>query len=130
MASEPIEGRGASFSYSNAGTNTLTQVVDGPCVFYHVSVSHQGGSVGFLQLYNNGTADAGAGTPDMVFAVNSGTAGAGTPTLMTHRDIDLGPFGAAFNGGLSYLWAAGATGTTAHGVNANVTLVYRGTALP
>lgn len=126
----PNDFTGASFSYSNAGTNTLTQVSASRVVLYHISVSHQGGSVGFIQLYNNASADAGAGTPDMVFAVNSGTAGAGTPTLMTHRDIDFGATGVAFNGGLSYLWAAGATGTVAHGVNANLTLIYRGTEYP
>ena len=125
---ELIEERGGTFSYSNAGTNTLTQVETSPAVLYSVHVSHQGGSVGFLQIYNNGTADAGAGTPDVVFAINSGTAAAGTPSMMAYRDVDLGAAGMGFNGGLSYLWAAGATGTTAHGVNANLTIVYRGTA--
>ena len=120
--------RGASFSYSAAGTNTLTQVDAGPVTLFSVHVSHQGGSVGFFHIYNNGSADAGAGTPDMVFAVNSGTAGAGTPTLMTHRDIVFGPYGAQLDGGLSYLWTTAVTGTAAHGVNALVDITYKGTA--
>lgn len=122
-----LNERGAGFSYSNAGSNTLTQVDAGPVTLYSIHVSHQGGSVGFLQFYNNGSADAGAGTPDFALAVNSGTAAAGTPTLMAHRDVVLGAYGVQLDAGLSYLWAAGATGTTAHGVNANVTLTYKGT---
>lgn len=122
-----LNSRGASFSYSNAGTNTLTQVDAGPVTLYSVHVSHQGGSVGFFHLYNNGSADAGAGTPDMVFAVNAGTAAAGTPTLMTYRDISF-PAGVQFDGGLSYLWTTAATGTVAHGVNAQVNISYKGTA--
>lgn len=124
-----IDERGASFSYNTVGSNTIVQVVAEPAVLYHVSISHQGGSVGYLQLYNNGTQDTATGTPDITFAVNAGTAAAGTPTLMVLRDVDFGPVGIAFNGGLSYLWAAGVTGTAAHGANANITLVYRGSAI-
>ena len=123
-----VNDRGASFSYSVAGTNTLTQVDAGPVTLHHISVSHQGGSVGYLQVYNNASADAGAGTPDFTIAVNSGTAAAGTPTLMAYRDIKYGAYGRQLDGGLSYLWAAGATGTVAHGVNAVVDITYKGTA--
>ena len=113
-----------TFSYSVAGTNTLTQVASYPTVIYHLSLEQNGGSAGFLQIYNNGTQDAGAGTPDFVVSLNSGTSGAGTPA---RRDIDYGPYGRRLNGGLSYLWAAGPTGTVAHGVNAVVDVTHRGT---
>lgn len=111
--------RGASFSYSNAGTNTLTQVDAASVNIFFVNAYNTGGSVGYLQLYNNGSADAGAGTPDVTFPVRGGTEG---------ERIYLGPYGMQFDGGLSYLWAVGATGTAAHGVNLNVTIVYKGTA--
>ena len=120
-----IDEKGASFNYSAAGTNTLTQVDAGPSVLFHLSVAQTGGSAGFLQFYNNGSADAGAGTPDFAVALASGTSGAGTPST---RDIVFGQHGRAMNGGVSYLWAAGATGTVAHGVNATVDLTFRGTA--
>ena len=48
---------------------------------------------------------------------------------MALRDVEFGPVGVGFNGGLSYLWAAGATGTAAHGVNASIVLSYRGTVI-
>ena len=116
--------KGGVLSYSAAGTNTLTQVTANPTTLYYVSVSQTGGSAGFLQVYNNGSADAGVGTPDFVIPLNSGTSGAATPSF---RDVQFGPYGRQLEGGLSYMWAAGATGTVAHGVNATVDLTYRGT---
>lgn len=124
-----IEQKGASYKYDAAGTNTLVQVSKDPVTLYRIDIYNAGGSVGFLQFYDNGTAEASAGTPDFAFPVNSGTAAAGTPSLMSYRDIDLGPTGIALKGGLSYLWAVGGTGTVAHGVNANLFLSYKGTAL-
>lgn len=115
--------KGGELSYSVAGTNTLTQVTPDPTTLYQVSVSQTGGSVGFLQVYNNGSAAAGAGTPDFVIPLNTGTSGAGTPSF---RDVQFGPYGRQMSGGLSYLWAAGATGTVVHGVNATVDITYRG----
>ena len=115
-----------TFSYNVAGTNTPTQVIAGPAVLYQVSVSQNGGSAGFLQLYNNGTQDYGAGTPDFVIPLSSGTSGAGTPSS---RDVVFGPHGRVMSGGITYLWAAGATGTVAHGVNATVDLTYKGTGI-
>ena len=123
-----VDERGASFSYNNAGSNTLIQVTASPAVLYHLSIYNPGGSVGYLQIYNNGTADASAGTPDLTFPVNSGTAAAGTPSMMSHRDIDFPTTGIALSGGISYLWAAGGTGTAAHGANVAVVIGYRGTA--
>ena len=114
------------YSYNAAGTNTFTQVTANPTVLYHVSVSHNGGSVGYLQIYDNGTQQAGAGTPDFAIAVHSGTAAAGPPSFEATRDISYGAYGRRMNGGLSYLWAAGATGTAAHGANAVVDITYRG----
>lgn len=111
-----------TYSYSIAGTNTLIQVSAKPSILYHVSVSHNGGSAGFLQLYNNGSATASAGTPDFVIPVSSGTSGAGTPAA---RDILYGPSGRELTAGLSYLWAAGPTGTVAHGVNAIVDITHK-----
>ena len=113
-----------TYSYNGAGSNTPVQVTANPTVLYQVSVSQTGGSAGFLQLYNNGTFDVGAGTPDFVIPLNSGTSGAGTPAF---RDVVFGPYGRQMSAGLSYLWAAGATGTVAHGVNAVVDIGYRGT---
>lgn len=112
-----------TYSYSIAGTNTLTQVTADPTVLYQVSVSQFGGSMGYLQIYNNGTFDAGAGTPTFSIPLNSGTSGAGTPAF---RDVVFGPYGRQMSAGLSYLWAAGPTGTVAHGVNALVDVTYRG----
>ena len=122
-----IDEKGASFSYSAAGTNTLIQVDAGPCVLYHISVTNNSGSVGYLQLYNNGSADAGAGTPDFTIAVHSGTAAAGTPSFAAYREVSYGAAGRAMNGGISYLWATGATGTAAQPVNSVVDISYRGT---
>ena len=113
-----------TFSYSINGTNTLTQVVPYPTILYQLSVAQFGGSMGYLQLYNNGTQEAGAGTPDFTVPLNSGTSGAGTPAT---RDVTFGPYGRRMNGGLSYLWAAGPTGTVAHGVNCTIYVTYRGT---
>lgn len=109
--------RGGTYHYNAAGTNTLTQVTKNPTNIFHISVAQNGGSAGFLQIYNNASADAGAGTPDFVIPLNSGTSGAGTPAT---RDIYYQPYGRELSGGLSYLWAAGPTGTVAHGVNATV----------
>ena len=114
---------GGTFSYNVAGTNTLTQVTKDPTVIYSLHMEQNGGSAGFLQIYNNGTQDAGAGTPNFAIALNSGTSGAGTPAI---RDVVFGPYGRKMDGGLSYLWAAGATGTVAHGVNCSVGVTYRG----
>lgn len=111
-----------TFSYSLAGTNTLAQVSGTPTVLYHISISQTGGSAGFLQIYNNPSAGATAGSPDFVIPLPSGTSGAGTPTF---REVDYGPSGRGLNKGLSYLWAAGGTGTVAHGVNATVDITYR-----
>lgn len=113
-----------TFTYTRAGSNTLVQVTGTPTILYHVSVSHQGGSVGFLQLYNSGTAAAGAGTPDFVIAVDSGTTIAANPSFQAARDVVFGPAGRSLQG-LSYLWAAGGTGTVAHGVNAVVDITYK-----
>ena len=112
-----------TYSYSIAGTNTLTQVTADPTVLYQVGVSQFGGSMGYLQIYNNGTFDSGAGTPAFTIPLNSGTSGGGTPSF---RDVIFGPSGRQMSAGLSYLWAAGGTGTVAHGVNAIVDITYRG----
>ena len=119
-----IEERGASFSYSAVGSNTLVQVTSSPAVLYQILVSHSGGSVGYLQIYNNGTADGTAGTPDFAIPIGAGTSGAEIPGF---RNVFYGPVGRGMDGGISYLFAAGATGTVAHGVNATVDLTYRGT---
>lgn len=111
------ENKGGTYSYSAAGTNTLTQVTANPTTLYHISIAQNGGSAGFLQVYNNGSAAASAGTPDFVIPLNSGTSGAGTPAT---RDVVYSQYGRQMDGGLSYLWAAGQTGTVAHGVNAVV----------
>ena len=121
MSNFGIDNEGGTYSYNVAGTNTLTQVSANPTALYHFSVSHNGGSAGFLQVYDNGSADAGAGTPSFVIAISSGTANAGTPSF---RDIQYGPFGRQMNGGISYLFAAGPTGTVAHGVNAVVDITH------
>lgn len=113
--------RGGTLYYDTAGTNTLKQVTSNPTKLFHISISQNGGSAGFLQVYNNGTADAVAGTPDFTIALGSGTSGAGTPAF---RDINYGEYGRQLNGGLSYLWAAGATGTVAHGVNVTVDITH------
>ena len=124
-----LNDRGASFSYSAGGSNTLTQVTADPAVLYHVSVTNNSGSIGYLQVYNNGTFAASAGTPDFAIAVHSGTAGAGTPSFLAIREVDYGPFGREMAGGVSYLWATGATGTVAQPVNAVVDITYRGTGI-
>ena len=115
--------RGGTFSYNSAGSNVPVQVTKDPTTLYHVSMAQSGGSMGYLQIYNNGTQDIGVGTPDFVIPLNSGTSGAGTPAL---RDVTFGPYGRRMDGGLSYLWAAGATGTVAHGVNVLLDITYRG----
>lgn len=106
--------------YNIAGTNTLTQVSTSAVTIYSLHIEQNGGSAGFLQLYDGGSAGAAgsAGTPQVAFAVSSGTSGAGTPSI----GRDTFPAGLHFGNGLSYLWAAGATGTVAHGVNAAVVL--------
>ena len=121
-----LDQPGGTYSYNGGGTNTPTQVTANACILYHVSVSHNGGSVGYLQFYNNGTYDVeGAGgtvigTPDFVVAVHAGTAAAGTPTFQAARDVVFGPYGRQLNGGLTYLWANAATGTAAFAGNAIV----------
>ena len=122
-----VQERGGTYYYTAAGSNTLLQLTPDPTTLYHVSVSHQGGSVGYLQIYNNGTSDAGAGTPTFTVAVQAGTGAAGTPDFEATRDITYGPYGRVMDAGLSVLFAAGATGTVAHGVNAIVDITYRGT---
>lgn len=112
------------FHYSIAGSNTLTNVSKDPTAIYQISVYQNGGSAGFLQVYNNGTIDATAGSPDFAVPVSAGTFGAGTPSSNT---ITYGPYGRRLSGGLSYLWAAGPTGTVAHGVNCTIDITYRGT---
>ena len=120
---DPKENKGGTYSYSIAGTNTPTQVTANPTTLYHIVVSHNGGSAGFLQIYNNGTNQVQGpggteiGTPAFAIPVNSGTSGAGTPGL---REITYGPFGRQMDAGLSYLWSAGPTGTVVHGVNCTV----------
>ena len=118
-----------TYTYNAAGSNTLVQVTANPTTLYHVSVSHLGGSVGYLQIYNNGTQDVGAGTPSFTIQVQAGTATAGTPSFEATRDIVYGAYGRDMNGGLSYLWAAGPTGTVAHGVNSIIDITYRGTGI-
>lgn len=112
-----------TYSYSAVGSNTPVQVTADPTALYHISVAQNGGSAGYLQVYNNGTGAVGAGTPDFVIAVPSGTFGAGTPS---YRDVSYNPYGRKMDGGLSYLWAAGETGTVAHGVNAIIDISYKG----
>jgi len=112
--------------YNASGSNTLTQVESVPVTVYSISVSNVGGSVGYLQVYNNGTAAVTAGTLHaMTVPVYSGTAASGTPSnsIFPARDI-VYPVGKQFSNGLSYLWAAGTTGTVAHGVNAIVDITY------
>ena len=113
-----------TYSYNAAGSNTPVQVADHPTVLYQVSVAQFGGSMGYLQVYNNGSQAIDVGTPNFTIPLNSGTSGAGTPSF---RDVVFGPAGRQMSGGLSYLWAAGATGTVAHGVNVLIDLTYRGT---
>lgn len=108
------------FTYSAVGSNTKVEVSNEPTVIFNISIEQNGGSAGFLQLYNNGTGDITAGVaPTLVYAVGAGTFTAGTPA---YRDISY-PGGLGFNQGLSYLWAAGPTGTVSHGVNAALTIV-------
>lgn len=106
-------------AYSAAGTNTIVEVSDNPTTLTNISVEQFGGSGGWLQIYNNGTKDATAGSPDLAYGVGAGTFTAGTPAT---RDL-IFPGGLGLNKGASYLWAAGATGTVAHGVNARVTII-------
>ena len=123
----PINDEGATFHYSLAGTNTPTQVQPSPVTLYQLNVTNIGAVTGYLQVYNNGSADLGAGTPDFVIpvppnvATSSGTVG--------YRPLDFGSNGLKLSGGLSYLWAAGATGTVAIATNASVFAVYKGTAI-
>ena len=118
---------GGTYSYSIAGTNTLTQVQPaGALKLLDIHVTNIGGSTGYLQLYNGGSANGSAGTPTFTIPVFSGTAGAGTPTFPAFRDIFY-PQGRQFSTGLSYLWSAGGTGTVAHGANAIVDITYIGT---
>jgi hypothetical protein len=124
-----LRDTGGTYSYSTVGTNTLTQVsAVGAVKLLDIHVSHVGGSVGYLQFYNGGSANGSAGTPTFAVAVFSGTAGAGTPSFNASRDLAY-PQGRQFNTGLSYLWAAGPTGTVAHGVNAIVDITYVGPVL-
>ena len=121
---QSIHQPGGTYSYSAGGTNTPTQVTANPTTLYHISVTNLGGSIGYLQVYNNGTIDIGAGTPSFTIPVNSGTSGAGTPSFESERDVVYGAYGRQMDGGLSYIWAAGATGTVAHGVNAIVDITH------
>jgi len=110
----PNDWQGASYYYSAAGTNTVTQVSAGPVTLYSIDVTATG-AAGYLQLYDSASADAGAGTPDVVI-----------PCLGTSvRHVDFGPHGAEFKGGLSHLWGTAATGTAVHGVNASITITYK-----
>lgn len=117
-----------TYYYNGAGSNTPVQVTDAPTAVYQISVGQNGGSAGFLQVYNNGTYNVqGAGgtvigTPDFVVPVASGTSGAGTPAVQT---ISYAPYGRVLDGGLSFIWSAGATGTVAHGVNAIINIDLR-----
>ena len=116
----------SSFHYSAAGTNTPTQVANSPVTLFRVNVANLGGSTGFLQIYNNGSADLGAGTPDLTIPVPpnvSTTSG----TVQT-KDRDYGSYGLKLSGGLSYLWANAATGTVVMATNAVVDIAYKGTA--
>lgn len=119
--------QGGTVHYSNAGTNTLTQVTNEPIRLNSISVDYSGGAttVAFLQVYNNGTADiAEPGTgKTFALAVYSGTAGAGTPSLAAHRDVNYGPNGIRFDNGLSYMWSTSETGTGAVTGNARVMIV-------
>ena len=110
--------------YNAAGSNTLVQVSTDPLAIYSISVSNTGGSVGYLQVWNAGTAALTAGTlMDFIVPVFSGTAGAGTPSYNASRDVFY-PFGRQAKAGLSYMWAAGTTGTVAHGVNAIIDITF------
>ena len=104
--------------YDSAGTNTIKEASSSAVTVYSLRVEQFGGSAGWIQLYGASSDVAGGsvGTPTVAFAVPSGTSGAGTPssTSLTF------PAGMHFVNGLSYLWAAGAGGTVAHGVNAAV----------
>lgn len=121
-----IYDEGADFHYSASGTNTPTQVNKSPVTLYSLNVTNIGAVTGYLQVYNNGSADLGAGTPDFVFPVPPNVAtSSGT---VSSRPVDMGPYGLKLSGGLSYLWAAGATGTVAIATNASVFLTYKGTA--
>ena len=115
-----------TYHYNAAGSNTLTQVSGTATTLYHISLSNLGGSVGYLQVYNNGTlaigAGTSAGTPQFTVALATGTAGGGATS---QREVDYGPFGRAMSNGLSYLWSSGATGTTAHAVNSIIDISYR-----
>ena len=121
MADIPI----GSTHFNASGSNTLTQVTASPITVYNLSLTQLGGSVGYLQVYGAGTSGITAGT-NMTFDVPviSGTAGAGTPSFKADRDINYYP-GKQLQG-LSYLWAAGSTGTVAHGVNAIIDITYKG----
>ena len=124
-----IDGPGAQFHYNAVGSNVPTQVTSTPARLYSIHVSQFGGSMGYLQMYNAGTGDVTGGTitpgtnVDWTVTVPSGTSGAGTPAF---RDIFY-PKGIEMSSGISYLWAAGSTGTVAHGVNAVVHFSYQGT---
>lgn len=121
-----LRDSGGTYSYSNAGTNTLIQVeAKGAVKLLDIHVTNPGGSIGYLQIYNGGSANGSAGTPTYTIPVNSGTAATGTPSFASFRDI-VYPQGRQFNNGLSYLWAAGGTGTVAHGVNAVIDIGYVG----
>lgn len=111
-----------TYSYNAAGSNTAVQVTDSPTVLYSVHLAQTGGSMGYLQVYNNGTKNIGAGTPEFTIPLSSGTSGAGTPAI---RDVVFSPSGRKMDSGLSYLWAAGPTGTVAHGVNVLVDISHK-----
>ena len=58
----------------------------------------------------------------MNFGVGPGTNGGGTPSV---QNISFAPNGVLMNGGLSYLWASGTTGTAVAAGNALVNIVYK-----
>lgn len=117
MAADQIQQPGAQYHYNGAGTNTLTNVSAQEVNLYAIDVQALG-SPGYLQVYDNGSTEAGAGTPDLVFRVGE----------LGSRNIQFGPAGARLKGGLSYHWGTAATGTAAVAGNAIVNIVYQGTA--
>lgn len=121
-----IYDEGATYYYSAAGTNTVTQVSASPVTLYNIDVTNIGAVTGYLQVYDNASADIGAGTPDFVIPVPPNVST--TSGTVSYRQRDYGRNGIKLSGGLSYLWANAATGTTAIATNAIVNISYKGTA--
>lgn len=111
-----INQSGAGYYYSGAGTNTLANVSSYEAQLYNIEVTALG-SPGYLQVYNNSSTEAGAGTPDMVFYVGE----------LATRSIPFGPVGTRLKGGLSYLWGTAASGTAVNAGNIAVNIIYQGT---